>query len=90
MKKTLLSLACISILLVQSCKKDEAESPQPTPKNNIFPVNVKAVYIRQTGSSKKEKAVQALKNLETLNVKVCYFKKSSEAIAHSRAIGLIS
>ncbi|WP_445453946.1 App1 family protein [Flavobacterium sp. 25HG05S-40] len=56
----------------------------------IFPVNVKAVYIRQTGSSKKVKAVQALKNLETLNVKVCYFKKSSEAIAHSKAIGLIS
>ena len=56
----------------------------------IFQVNVKAVYIRQTGSSKKEKAVQALKNLETLNVKVCYFKKSSEAIAHSKAIGLIS
>jgi phosphatidate phosphatase APP1 len=56
----------------------------------IFPVNVKAVYIRQTGSSKKEKAVLALKNLEDLNVKVCYFKKSSEAIAHSKSIGLIS
>lgn len=55
----------------------------------IFPVNVKAVYIRQTGSSKKEKAVLALKNLESLNVKVCYFKKSSEAIAHSKSIGLI-
>lgn len=56
----------------------------------IFPVNVKAVYIRQTGRSKKPKAVLALKNLETLNVKVCYFKKSSEAIAHSKSIGLIS
>ncbi|RKS00597.1 App1 family protein [Flavobacterium sp. 102] len=56
----------------------------------IFPVNVKAVYIRQTGNSKKEKAVLALKNLESLNVKVCYFKKSSEAIAHSKSIGLIS
>ena len=56
----------------------------------IFPVNVKAVYIRQTGNSKKEKAVIALKNLESLNVKVCYFKNSSEAIAHSKMIGLIS
>ncbi|WP_395042920.1 App1 family protein [Flavobacterium sp.] len=55
----------------------------------IFPVNVKAVYIRQTGNSKKEKAVIALKNLESLNVKVCYFKESSEAIAHSKSIGLI-
>jgi len=56
----------------------------------IFPVNVKAVYIRQTGNSKKTKAIAALKNLESLNVKVCYFKKSSEAIAHSKSIGLIS
>lgn len=56
----------------------------------IFPVNVMAVYIRQTGTSKKQKAVLALKNLEGLNVKVCYFKDSSEAIAHSKSIGLIS
>lgn len=56
----------------------------------IFPVNVKAVYIRQTGSSKKEKAVAALKNMEELNVATCYFTDSSEAIAHSKRIGLIS
>ena len=55
----------------------------------IFPVNVKAVYIRQTGSSKKNKAEMALKNIATLNVEVCYFKNSSEAIAHSKKIGLI-
>lgn len=55
----------------------------------IFPVTVKAVYIRQTGHSKKPKAVAALKNIETLNVATCYFRESSEAIAHSRKIGLI-
>ena len=55
----------------------------------IFPVNVKAVYIRQTGSLKKSKVEIALKNLESLNVEVCYFKHSSEAIAHSKKIGLI-
>lgn len=55
----------------------------------IFPVNVMAVYIRQTGKSKKEKTIEALKNMESLNVKVCYFKDSSEAIAHSKSIGLI-
>lgn len=55
----------------------------------IFPVNVKAVYIRQTGSSKKEKAIEALQNMESMNVKTCYFKHSTEAIAHSRSIGLI-
>ena len=55
----------------------------------IFPVNVKAVYIRQTGSQKKSKTVAALKNMESLNVATCYFADSSEAIAHSKSIGLI-
>ncbi|HLA55192.1 MAG TPA: App1 family protein [Flavobacterium sp.] len=55
----------------------------------IFPVNVQAVYIRQTRSHKKEKVVAVLQNLETLNVATCYFRNSSEAIAHSRSIGLI-
>ena len=55
----------------------------------IFPVNVKAVYIRQTGTSKKSKAEIALKNIASLNVEVCYFKNSAEAIAHSKKIGLI-
>ena len=55
----------------------------------IFPVNVKAVYIRQTGTAKKEKVVAALKNMESMNVEACYFRDSSEAIAHSQKIGLI-
>lgn len=55
----------------------------------IFPVNVKAVYIRQTGSEKKNKAMIALKNIESLDVATCYFKDSSQAIAHSKKIGLI-
>jgi phosphatidate phosphatase APP1 len=55
----------------------------------IFPVTVKAVYIRQTGSHKKPKAVVALQNMEALNVATCYFRESSEAIAHSKKIGLI-
>ena len=55
----------------------------------IFPVNVKAVYIRKTGSQRKQKVLAALKNLESLNVSTCYFTNSSEAIAHSKAIGLI-
>ncbi|MFT3793335.1 App1 family protein [Flavobacterium sp.] len=56
----------------------------------IFPINVKAVYIRQTGSHKKPKAIKALQNMESLNVATCYFAESSEAIAHSKRIGLIS
>ncbi|NMH27582.1 App1 family protein [Flavobacterium silvaticum] len=56
----------------------------------IFPVNVIAVYIRQTGSEKKGKAVEALKNMESMNVATCYFRDSHEAIEHSKRIGLIS
>jgi len=56
----------------------------------IFPVNVQAVYIRQTGKHKKEKTAIALKNIESMDVAVCYFINSTEAIAHSKKIGLIS
>ena len=55
----------------------------------IFPLTVKAIYIRQTGERKKEKTLLALKNLENLSVSICYFKNSSEAIAHSKSIGII-
>lgn len=56
----------------------------------IFPVTVKAVYIRQTGKHKKEATKTIMKNLENLEVSVCYYKDSSEAIMHSKSIGLIS
>lgn len=56
----------------------------------IFPINVKAVYIRQTGRHKKEKATAALQNMESMGVAVCYFTDSNEAIAHSIRIGLIA
>ncbi|MDD5150061.1 MAG: App1 family protein [Flavobacterium sp.] len=56
----------------------------------IFPVSIKAVYIRKTGKCEKEKVIKILKNLESMNVAVCYFTNSSEAIAHSKRIGLIS
>lgn len=55
----------------------------------IFPLTVKAVYIRQTDSSKKEKVIRVLENLESLGVAVCYFKNSGEAMTHSKTIGII-
>ncbi|WP_337968699.1 App1 family protein [uncultured Flavobacterium sp.] len=55
----------------------------------IFPVTVKAVYIRQTGNHQKEATKKIMKNLENLEVSVCYYKHSSEAIMHSKSIGLI-
>lgn len=56
----------------------------------IFPLTVQAIYIRQTTKKKKPKVIKTLENLETLSVEVCYFKKSKEAIAHSKRIGLIN
>lgn len=56
----------------------------------IFPVTVRAVYIRQTGHSKKQKTIDALTNISALNVATCYFRDSNEAIAHAKEIGLIS
>ena len=55
----------------------------------IFPVTVKAVYIRQTGKFQKESTKAILKNLENLEVSVCYFKDSSQAIMNSKSIGII-
>jgi len=55
----------------------------------IFPVTVKAVYIRQTGKFQKKSTKAILKNLENLEVSVCYFKDSSQAIMHSKSIGII-
>lgn len=55
----------------------------------IFPLTVKAIYIRQTRRHRKTKVTTALENIESLGVAVCYFKNSSDAIAHSKKIGLL-
>ena len=55
----------------------------------IFPVTVIAIYIRQTGKNKKTEVKKIMKNMESLDVAVCYFKDSSEAIMHSKSIGII-
>ena len=55
-----------------------------------FPLNVKAIYIRQTTRRRKPKVVVALENVHSLNVATCYFKNSGEAIAHSQKVGIIT
>jgi phosphatidate phosphatase APP1 len=55
----------------------------------IFPITVKAVYIRQSREYQKKNVKNVMKNLESLGVFACYFKHSHEAIAHSKKIGLI-
>lgn len=55
----------------------------------MFPQSVVAVYIRQSGNSKKEKVVSTLQNISDMKVLSCYFQRSREAISHSKANGLI-
>lgn len=54
-----------------------------------FKPRIKAIYIRQTGRKKKSKVDEALQNIASLDIPVCYFKTSNKAIEHSREIGLI-
>lgn len=49
-----------------------------------YPNRMKAIYIRQVGNSQKNEVISTLKKIEKQNVEVCYFKKSSKAIEHSR------
>lgn len=55
----------------------------------IFPRNIKAVYLRQTGKKQKIKVYKVLKNIESLNISTCYFVGSDKAILHSKNIGII-
>jgi len=54
-----------------------------------FPQNIKAIYIRRTQKSKKYSTQKILQNLESLDIKTCYFLKSEQAILHSKEIGIV-
>ena len=55
----------------------------------MFPVNISAVYLRQTQKYQHKKISKVLENIEEMGVATCYFKKSSEAIKHSKEHGII-
>lgn len=55
----------------------------------IFPLSIKAVYLRQTGKKQKIEIYSIMKNIESLNVATCYFVHSDKAILHSKNIGII-
>ena len=54
-----------------------------------FPLNIKAVYIRQTKSKQNKKVQKVMANLESMNVSTCYFRDSEKAIHHSEREDLI-
>lgn len=55
----------------------------------IFPLNVKAVYIRKTKKTAKGNVKSVLSNMEDLGVSTCYFKHSEKAIEHSKQIDIV-
>lgn len=57
--------------------------------SKIYKLNIKAVYIRQTGRHKNPKVTKTMKNIANLDIETCYFKGSSKAIEHSKKIGIL-
>ena len=55
-----------------------------------FPKQIHAVYIRDIYAKNKQKAADVLYKIESKGVPCCFFQHSSEAILHSKKIGLIS
>ncbi len=55
----------------------------------VFPKNIRAVYIRQTGKNEKKKARKIMQNIDSLGVSTFYFNDSIQAISHSRQVGVI-
>ena len=54
-----------------------------------FPKQVHAVYIRDVYKKNREKVQQTLEIMEEAGVPCCFFEHSSEALEHSKRIGLI-
>lgn len=54
-----------------------------------FPKQIHAVYIRDVYAKNQQKARDVLEKIESKGVPCCFFQHSSDAILHSRKIGLI-
>lgn len=54
-----------------------------------YPKNIEAVYIRNVRKEKEDMANEFLIRIKAKNIHTCLFNTSSEAIAHSKQIGLI-
>lgn len=55
-----------------------------------FPKKIFAVYLRCVSNSISEKVQLMIQEMERNGVACCYFKNSSEAVIHSKMIGLIT
>jgi phosphatidate phosphatase APP1 len=55
-----------------------------------YPEKVEAVYIRNIVPKNAAQTKEILSTIQALGIKTCLFRNSSEAITHSRTIGLIA
>lgn len=55
-----------------------------------FPKRIHAVYIRDVYAKNQHKAADVLQKIESKGIPCCFFQHSSEAILHSKKIGLIA
>ncbi|MFL5809310.1 MAG: App1 family protein [Flavisolibacter sp.] len=55
-----------------------------------FPKQIHAVYIRDVFAANRDKAADVLHKIESKGVPCCFFQHSSDAILHSKKIGLIA
>lgn len=54
-----------------------------------FPQNIYAVYLRHVLKSSHERVKEIVEKIKATGVQCCYFTHSSEAVIHSKQIGLI-
>jgi phosphatidate phosphatase APP1 len=55
-----------------------------------FPNRIHAIYIRDIHGPNRKKVMDVLDRIESYGISCCFFKHSTEAIAHSQKIGLIN
>lgn len=55
-----------------------------------FPGKISCVYLRQTYKKNYINVKQIVEKIEKAGVPCCYFKHSSEAVIHSKKIGLVT
>ena len=54
-----------------------------------FPGKITAIYIRHVRNSSRDAVMQIQRKLQDMKIPLCYFTHSSEAITHSKSIGII-
>lgn len=55
-----------------------------------FPDKILAIYLRKVVAGNREKVAAIVENITAYGISCCYFEHSSEAVMHSKKIGLVT